>query len=538
MVPKKNGLVTIEITDMGSGGEGIGRADGFTLFVKGAVVGDVIEAKVLKAKKTYGYAKIETIVRPSEYRVEPVCPVAGRCGGCQLQAMSYAAQLSWKERKVRECLERIGGVEFATPTSDLLRKSSEETTDVVIREKIKERPQFLPILGMEDFLAYRNKAQFPVGRDKNGKVVTGFYAGHSHAIIPSTFCAIQAPVNEVICKTVCEHMEQFNIAPYDEETHTGLVRHILTRVGVTTGEVLVCLIINGKSLPKTDVLAKKLKDAVKCYSGKDEKDRSDGAVTTARKAKVCDKQQLTLKGVCLNVNREKTNVILGQEVIPVWGDTYITDYIGEVSFRISPLSFYQVNPKQTKVLYEKALEFAELTGNEIVWDLYCGIGTISLFLAKKAKRVYGVEIVPQAIEDAKQNALRNGIDNAEFFVGAAEEVLPEKYRESGGSMRADVIVVDPPRKGCEEALLQTIVDMGPKRVVYVSCDPATLARDVKYLEEKGYRLVKAQPVDMFPMTVHVETVVLLSLKTCQPKLEVTMEVDSDSNYTPEERATY
>ncbi len=475
MTPKKNELVTIEIIDMGSGGEGIGRADGFTLFVKGAVVGDVIEAKVLKAKKTYGYAKIERILRPSECRVEPVCPVAGRCGGCQLQSMSYPSQLGWKERKVRGCLERIGGVRFA---------ENGGTTE-------KDVPQFLPILGMEDCLAYRNKAQFPVGKDKNGKIVTGFYAGHSHAIIPSTTCAIQAPVNEVICKIVCEHMEQYNIAPYDEENHTGLVRHILTRVGAVTGEVLVCLIVNGKSFPKAEMLAERLKEA-----------------------------GLVLKGLCLNVNREKTNVILGNEIIPVWGETYITDYIGEVSFRISPLSFYQVNPKQTKVLYEKALEFAGLTGNEIVWDLYCGIGTISLFLAQKAKQVYGVEIVPQAIEDAKQNAVRNNITNAEFFVGAAEDVLPAKYKESGGSMCADVIVVDPPRKGCDEALLHTVVDMEPKRVVYVSCDPATLARDVKYLEENGYRLVKAQPVDMFPFTEHVETVALLVKRTCTNKKSI------------------
>ena len=494
MIPKKNELVTIEITDMGSGGEGIGRAEGFTLFVKGAVVGDVIEAKVLKAKKTYGYAKIEKIVRPSEYRVEPVCPVAGRCGGCQLQSMSYAAQLSWKERKVKGCLERIGGVEF---TED------GDTTD-------EGKPQFLPVLGMEDYFAYRNKAQFPVGKDKNGKIVTGFYAGHSHAIIPSTSCAIQAPVNEVICKTVCEHMEQYQIAPYDEEAHTGLVRHILTRVGAATGEVLVCLILNGKSLPKAEVLAERLREAVETFSGAKEEIGVCGTEEAARKEDSSLKQELVLKGVCLNVNREKTNVILGTEIIPVWGDTYITDYIGDVSFRISPLSFYQVNPKQTKVLYEKTLEFAGLTGNEIVWDLYCGIGTISLFLAKRAKQVYGVEIVPQAIEDAKQNAIRNNITNAEFFVGAAEDVLPAKYKESGGSMRADVIVVDPPRKGCDEALLQTAVSMEPKRVVYVSCDPATLARDVKYLEENGYKLVKAQPVDMFPFTEHCETVALLS----------------------------
>lgn len=486
MIPKKNELVTIEITDMGSGGEGIGRADGFTLFVKGAVVGDVIEAKVLKAKKTYGYAKIEKIVHSSEHRVEPVCPVAGRCGGCQLQSMSYASQLAWKERKVKGCLERIGGVSFV------------------------EGKEFLPILGMENCFAYRNKAQFPVGRDKNGRIVTGFYAGHSHDIIPSTTCAIQAPVNEVICKTVCEHMEQYNIVPYDEENHTGLVRHILTRVGAVTGEVLVCLIVNGKSFPKSEVLAERLKKAIEAFSKVQTENEAYEASKAEKRENSGETGGLTLKGFCLNVNREKTNVILGNEIIPVWGDTYITDYIGEVSFRISPLSFYQVNPKQTKVLYEKALEFAGLTGNEIVWDLYCGIGTISLFLAKKAKQVYGVEIVPQAIEDAKQNAIRNHITNAEFFVGAAEDVLPAKYKESGGSMRADVIVVDPPRKGCDETLLQTVISMEPKRVVYVSCDPATLARDVKYLEEKGYRLVKAQPVDMFPFTEHCESVVLLS----------------------------
>ena len=482
MIPKKNELVTIEITDLGNSGEGIGRADGFTLFVKGAVVGDVIEAKVLKAKKTYGYAKIEKIVRQSEQRAEPVCPVAGRCGGCQLQFMSYSAQLSWKERKVWECLERIGGVSFATDS-----------------ETDSDKPRFLPILGMENFFSYRNKAQFPVGTDKDGKIVTGFYSGHSHAIVPSTFCAIQAPVNEVICKTVREYMEEYKISSYDEEKHSGLVRHILTRVGAVTGEVLVCMIINGKSLQSAEVLAERLKKAVDSFSETEEKDALNG-----------NKRKLTLKGLCLNVNREKTNVILGSEIISVWGDTYITDYIGEVSFRISPLSFYQVNPKQTKVLYGKALEFAELTGNEIVWDLYCGIGTISLFLAKKAKKVFGVEIVPQAIEDAKQNAIRNNITNAEFFVGAAEDVLPEKYRESGGSMRADVIVVDPPRKGCEETLLQTVVNMKPEKVVYVSCDPATLARDIKYLEEHGYRLLKVQPVDMFPFTAHVETVALIA----------------------------
>ena len=459
-----------------------------------------------------------------------MCPVAGRCGGCQLQQMSYEAQLSWKERKVRECLERIGGVEF------------EENRGV----------RFLPILGMDTPLAYRNKAQFPVGRDKVGRIVTGFYAGHSHALIPSDFCAIQAPVNEVICRTVCEHMERYKIAPYDEETHTGLVRHIVTRVGAVTGEILVCLVVNGKNVPKAGELAEHLKTAVMEFNRKDaakeqENGKSGNELKTRNglesgnelKSDNESESGLTLKGLCINVNCEKTNVILGNEIIPVWGDTYITDYIGEVAYRISPLSFYQVNPKQTKVLYGKALEFAELSGNEIVWDLYCGIGTISLFLAAKAKKVYGVEIVPQAIEDAKENAARNGITNAEFFVGAAEDVLPAKYRESGGSMRADVIVVDPPRKGCDEALLQTIVKMEPERVVYVSCDPATLARDVKYLEENGYRLVKAQPVDMFPMTEHVETVCLLSkLHEAKHHVNVTVDMDEMDITSAESKATY
>ncbi len=490
MTPKKNELVTLEITDLGSGGEGIGRADGYTLFVKGAVVGDVIEARVLKAKKTYGYAKIERLLHPSGERVEPVCPVAGRCGGCQLQQMSYQAQLAWKERKVKECLERIGGVTFFTPAP-----------------KGSGGADFFPILGMGEPFAYRNKAQFPVGKDKNGRIVTGFYAGHTHALISCDRCAIQSPINEVICKTVCDYMEQYRIAPYEEATHTGLVRHILTRVGETTGEVLVCLILNGTSLPKAEVLAEQLRKAVEEFScGEAEKNKCQTFHGNTGKRE----PEFILKGVCLNVNLEKTNVILGEKIIPVWGDTYITDYIGGVAYQISPLSFYQVNPKQTRVLYGKALEFADLTGKEVVWDLYCGIGTISLFLAAKAKQVYGVEIVPQAIADAKENARRNGITNAEFFVGAAEDVLPAKYRESGGSMRADVIVVDPPRKGCDERLLQTVVDMEPERIVYVSCDPATLARDVKYLEGKGYGLVKAQPVDMFPMTEHVECVVLMS----------------------------
>lgn len=467
MIPGKNDIVTLTITDIGENGEGIGKADGFTLFIKGAVVGDVVEARVLKAKKTYGYAKIERMLTPSKDRVAASCPVAGRCGGCQLSQMNYESQKRFKEAKVRACMERIGGITF------------------------DEQTEFFPILGMENRTGYRNKEQFPVGRNRNGDIVTGFYASHSHDIISCKECKIGAPVNAAICETIRAHMAVNHVMPYNEEENTGLVRHILTRVGAATGEVLVCLIINGTGYPKAEQLAQQLEAAVKSFA------ETSGS-------------SLILKGFCLNVNREKTNVILGDQLIPVWGQTYITDRIGDISYRISPLSFYQVNPKQTKVLYDKALEFAGLTGNEIVWDLYCGIGTISLFLAKSAKQVYGVEIVPPAIEDAKQNAERNRITNAEFFVGAAEEVLPEKYKESNQKMRADVICVDPPRKGCDESLLATLVAMEPKRIVYVSCDPATLARDVHYLQERGFQLKKVQPVDMFPETVHVETVCLLA----------------------------
>ena len=464
----KNQIVTITIEDVGNDGEGIGKYEGYTLFVKGALPGDVATVKVLKAKKTYGYAKVEEVITPSPDRVEPKCPVAGRCGGCQLQHLSYERQLAYKADKVKNCLLRIGGID-------------EERLNAVTE----------PIIGMEEPFYYRNKAQYPVGVNKDGSPVMGFYAGHSHNIIDCTDCAIQEPVNAVILPVIKQFMQEKNITAYNEESGKGLLRHVLTRVGFHTKEVMVCLIINGRKFPGIEELAFRVAKAVE-----------DKAA--------CKGASYTLKSFCLNVNTEKTNVILGQEILPVYGDNYITDYIGNVKYRISPLSFYQVNPKQTVKLYEKALEYAQLTGNEVVWDLYCGIGTISLFLAQKAKRVYGVEIVPQAIEDAKINSKINKLNNAEFYVGAAEDVMPAKYKESAGTMKADVICVDPPRKGCEESLLDTVVAMEPKRIVYVSCDPATLARDVKYLEEKCYKLERVCPVDQFGHTGHVETVCLLS----------------------------
>jgi len=476
---KKDDFVTLTIEDMGVDGEGIGHVDGCTLFVKDALIGDVITAKIMKMKKNYGYARLMEILTPSEDRVEPKCAFHKQCGGCQIQALSYEKQLEYKKKKVLNNLIRIGGM----------------TT----------LPEF-DVIGMENPYHYRNKAQFPFGTDKNGETVTGFYAGRTHSIISNTDCYLGVKENQQILKIILEHLKKYNIPAYDEQSGKGLLRHVLIRKGFTTGELMVCLILNGIHMPEVKELVDKL-------------------------TKIPGMTSITI-----NVNTKQTNVIMGQEMRSVWGQDYITDYIGNVKYQISPLSFYQVNPVQTRKLYERALEYADVEGGETVWDLYCGIGTISLFLAQRAKQVYGVEIVPQAIEDAKHNAALNGFTNAQFYVGKAEEVLPKKYREEG--VEADVIVVDPPRKGCDEALLQTIVQMNPKRVVYVSCDSATLARDLKYLTGEGYEVVKGTVVDQFPHTVHVETVCLLSKLNTKQHIEVDIHMDELDLTDAEKKATY
>ena len=489
---RKNDIVTLKIEDCGIDGEGIGKADGFTVFVKDAVIGDTVRAKIMKAKKNYGYGRLEEIITPSPDRVEPKCQFARQCGGCQLQALSYEKQLEFKTSKVRGHLERIGGF-----------------TDIPMEK----------ILGMDQPFHYRNKAQFPVGKSKDGRIITGFYAGRTHSIIENRDCALGVTRNKEVLDRVIAHMEKFHIQPYDENTGKGLVRHVLIRYGFFTDEMMVCLIINGEKLPGEEALVKSLRQIPEAVS------------------------------VMVNVNKKRNNVILGEKVRLLWGQPYITDKIGEISYQISPLSFFQVNPYQTGRLYGKALEYAQLSGNETVWDLYCGIGTISLFLAQKAKMVRGVEIIPAAIENAKENACLNGFDNTEFFVGKAEEVLPEQFARTGE--RADVIVVDPPRKGCDETLLSTIIEMQPDRVVYVSCDSATLARDLKYLCERGYELKKVCPVDMFPNTVSVETVVLLSHKKPDGHINVKVEFGEGEGkvpldniakraeeYKPKERVTY
>ena len=453
---KKDDLILVTIEDLSNEGLGIGRSGGTAFFIKDTVIGDTVEAQIMKMKKTYGYARLVRLLSPSKDRVTPPCPVARQCGGCQLQAMSYEAQLRFKENKVKNALMRIGGF---------------------------QNPPMESILGMEHPFRYRNKAQYPVGRNKEGRITAGFYAGRTHDIIENRDCLLGPEINRKILDIVLFHMEMYDIEPYDEKSCSGLVRHIMIRQGFRTGQIMVCLVLNGTSLPASQNLI----EALQKIPG--------------------------MTSISISVNRENTNVILGRKIKLLWGSEYIEDRIEELVFRISPLSFYQVNPFQTEKLYGKALEYAGLTGQETVWDLYCGTGTISLFLARQAKQVFGVEIVPEAIRDARENATRNQITNASFYVGKAEEVLPQKYQEEG--IRADVIVVDPPRKGCEPSVLATMVQIRPEKIVYVSCDPATLARDLKYLCGEVYELERVCPVDMFGMSGHVECCVkLVRSKSC------------------------
>ena len=491
---EKNQEFTVSIEDISEDGAGIGKLDGYIWFIKDAVIGDVVRARAMKMKKNYGFARLMEILTSSEARVEPKCPVARQCGGCQLQAMSYEEQLKFKERKVKNHLLRIG--------------------------KFKEDEiHMLPIMGMKEPWRYRNKAQFPFGLDKNGNIVAGFYAGRTHDIIECEDCLLGVEENKDILGIIKGFMRVHGIRPYDETTHKGLVRHALIRKGFHSGEIMVCLVINGKDIPAKEQLVEEL----------------------------CQVKGMT--SISYSINQEKTNVIMGKEIVNLYGPGYITDNIGNVTYQISPLSFYQVNPVQTEKLYGTALEYAGLTGNETVWDLYCGIGTISLFLAQNAKKVYGVEIVPQAIEDARRNAALNNITNAEFFTGKAEEVLPEQYEKN--KVYADVIVVDPPRKGCDQVCLDTILKMAPKRVVYVSCDSSTLARDLRYLADGGYEVEKVRCCDMFGQSCHVETVVLLSHKKADSYIHIDVEfgegegkipVDSIAKraeaYKPKEKVTY
>lgn len=448
---KKNDIYNIKITDLGTQGEGIGKINGYTLFVKNTLPDEEVKTLVVKANKNYGYGKALEIINPSPHRINPPCSVAGKCGGCTIQHLDYETQLKLKQNKVKQNIMRIGGF-----------------------NNIKVKP----VIGMEEPYHYRNKAQYPVNSDKNG-INIGFYSLGSHKIVNNDNCLIGSKVNSKILQTIKAFMENNNISAYNEETGKGFVRHILIREGFYTGEIMVCLIVNSNKFKYKKELLKALEEIE------------------------------NLKSIVINYNTVKSNVIMGQKCETIWGQNYITDKIGDLIFKISPLSFFQVNPVQTYKLYSKALEFANLKGNEIVIDAYCGIGSISLFLAQKAKKVYGIEIVPDAIENAIENAKLNNIKNAEFFAGKSEDIVPKLYNEK--KIKADVMVVDPPRKGCDESLLRLMLNMKPERIVYVSCDSATLARDLKILCESGtYNIEKIQPVDMFPHSYHVETVCLLT----------------------------
>ena len=499
---QKNDLIMLEITDLTEEGQGVGKKDGLVFFVKDSVMGDLVEARILKAKKNYAYAKVEKLLEASPYRITPLCPVAGKCGGCQLQHLSYEKELAWKEDRIAQSLIRIAGL------------SPEEV------ESKKEG-----ILGGV-LSRYRNKAQYPVqsrkeirsggatsvldwkvdgkwpgknkieAKEKPSDLSMGFYGFHSHRIIETEDCLINSAENPLILNCIKEWAREYKISGYEEETGKGLLRHIFLRKGFSTGEILLCLVINGKKLPHGKELWERLQDL-------------SLSVEESRQV------QGRIVGLCMNINEGSGNAILGRETHCLYGKDSIEDKIGELSFSISVPSFYQVNPAQTEKIYGKALEYAALTGEETVWDCYCGIGTISLFLAQKAKQVYGLEIVPEAIENAKKNVEKNGLHNTEFYVGAAEEVLPkwvEEQKREGKDVGnlVDVVSLDPPRKGCDEACLSAVLELSPKRIVYVSCDPGSLARDIKYLREGGYELQKWVGIDNFPRTGHVETVVLVS----------------------------
>ncbi len=471
----KNEIYSITIEDMTEDGLGIGHIDGMAVFVKDTAPGDEAEIRIVKVKKTYAYGRLEKLNVPSEYRIEPECPMAARCGGCTLQHISYEAELELKKKRVLSCLSHIGGIE-----------APEQYLDEVCGMNKTGDTELSP-----SYLRYRNKMQFPVGKDKDGNTVTGFYAGRTHSLIPIEDCLTGHPVNRYITAAVCHWADKYKISVYDEKVNKGLLRHILTRVGFRTGELMVCLVINGNKLPFAEELNHSLELSIREYNAEGD-------------------SEINLKSVVININRKATNKILGEETRTLYGADHIIDYIGDIKFQISAQSFYQVNPVQTFNLYSRALEYAGLNGNEKVWDMYSGIGTISLFLSQKASKVYGVEIIPRAVEDAKKNAALNGIINAEFFTGSAEDVVTELYQDKQNSdYKAEVVVVDPPRKGCDNKLLETIISMSPERMVYVSCNPATLARDLVVLRNGGFQLRRVSIFDQFSRSMHVETVVLL-----------------------------
>lgn len=447
----KNDRLTVYIEDLTHDGNGVAKVDGYPLFIQGALPEETCEIHVLKTLKNYGFAKVVAVVEPSPDRVEAPCEYFKQCGGCQLQHLSYEGQLKWKRSMVENVMRRLGKIDAPVH----------------------------PVKGMQEPWHYRNKSQIPFAKDEAGKLVAGFYKTKSHSIVDMERCLIQMDEADRVMEELKYDLARLGVEPYDEKNHRGQLRHVVVRKGRATDEVMVVLITKSAKLADKEAVVSAVRERIP-----------------------------NVTSIVQNVNSEKTNVIFGDRTFTLWGEDVIEDTIGDVRFEISARSFYQVNPVQTEVLYQQALDYAQLEGGERVIDAYCGIGTISLFLAQKAGQVMGVEIVPQAIEDAKRNAELNGFTNTYFEAGPAEEVIPRWYAEG---KEADVLVVDPPRKGCDEALLNTIIEQKPKRVVYVSCNPATLARDLRILEDGGYKTKEVQPVDMFPHTTHCECCAWLEL---------------------------
>ena len=452
-MPKKNDIVTIEITDVSSDGLGIGKADGYTLFVQSAFPGDIIKAKIVKVLKNYGFGIINKLVSPAPSRIESDCPSFGRCGGCSFRQISYEAELKIKENHVKNCMARIGGI--SAPVLSIIPSPKTDK--------------------------YRNKAQFPASVGLDGNVKFGFYSKHSHRLVESAdLCKLHPKIFSDISDVIRVYCNNSKISVYDEVLGTGLLRHLFIRYGETTGDIMVCLVINGTHLPNEQGLVSLLTSSVP-----------------------------GLKSIVINTNTKNTNEILGEKCRTLWGSDAISDVLCGNLLNISPLSFYQVNRSCTELLYNTAFDAASLSSSDVLLDLYCGIGSIGLSAAKRVKEVVGVEIVPQAVEDAKLNAARNGIKNARFICADAKAAVSSLLKEN---IRPTVAIIDPPRKGCDERLLDDISKMNLERIIMISCNPSTAARDCKYLSSLGYVPTVIQPVDMFPRTTHVETVVLLSRK--------------------------
>ncbi len=575
---QKGDVLQVKIEDIGNDGEGIGKVDGYTLFVKDAVIGDLAEVSIMKSKKNYAYAHLDKVLEPSPYRIDPPCPVSKACGGCQIQNISYEKQLEFKAEKVRNNIIRLGGFEadFVDSVMEPIIGMEPDMPDSV-KEIIADIGPDMPgsvkksVTGMKpDFAGseknsvektesssfetskiipapfrYRNKAQFPIGTGKDGQPIAGFYAGRTHAIIPMEDCLLGVTENKDILNAVIDHMKKYHIPAYDEQTGKGLFRHVLIRKGFHSGQIMVCLVINTSNNQGREGAFTQYSNVKNSSNSQ----KGESRIYFQEQQELIGKLSEIpgVKSITVNINNEKTNVILGNEIHTIYGDDSIEDTLCGIKFRISPLSFYQVNPVQTERLYNTAVEYANLTGKETVWDLYCGIGTITLSMSRKAKHVYGVEVIPQAIDNARENATANGITNATFYVGKAEEVLPAFYNgeltkdraeDSEKALHPDVIVVDPPRKGCDSACLETMLKMAPERIVYVSCDSATLARDLRILADGGYSIKHIRPVDMFPHTVHVESVCLLErMNKRKPDTSINLSLDMEEYYDIIEKET-